>query len=153
MIGVRIGGLLATSLVVVASAASSQEQKLRWNGFYAGINAGAVGANNQVVKSASESATGGLSTALNLGFFPLNSAPNNGFIGGAQAGYMMMPAIGLVLGGETDMQYINAQTTVASSPFTYAAGSSSPRRSSSRATSSAAASTTGSRHLFEERST
>ncbi len=46
----------------------------------------------------------------------LSAAPNNGFIGGARAGYSRTFSEGLVLAAETDMQWVNATTTVASSP-------------------------------------
>ncbi len=99
------------------ASSSPQAQSVRWDGFYAGVNAGVSTINDALTISTSESTTGGLATAQTLGFFPLRTAPNSGFIGGVQAGYGRMIFDGIYVGGETDFQWLSAQTTVASSPI------------------------------------
>jgi outer membrane immunogenic protein len=111
---VAAGTAFALSALTFASA--SQAQSNRWDGFYAGINAGVSTANDGMTISARENAIGGLATAQNLGFMPLKTAPNSGFIGGVQAGYGRIFLDGVYVGAETDFQWLNATTAVGSSP-------------------------------------
>jgi outer membrane immunogenic protein len=111
----RLAGAIMAGLFVVGLTMSAQAQTTRWTGFYAGLNAGVTSANSWVTKTAYQNAPGGLGTALALGYLPLSSAPNNGFIGGAQVGYSRM-LYDFVVGAETDFQWVSASTTVGSSP-------------------------------------
>ena len=114
---------MLTKVVVCAAAAwamstsaQAQTPTTRWDGFYAGVNLGGITPNNGLRTSTYENATGGLNTAQRLGFFPLTTASNDGFLGGIQAGYNR--SIGwVVLGAETDFQIMSATTTTASSPI------------------------------------
>lgn len=114
--GRRVAAGTAFALSALAFASASQAQSNRWDGFYAGINAGVSTANDGLRVSTRESAPGGLATGQNLGFFPLKTAPNSGFIGGVQAGYGRIFLDGVYVGAETDFQWLNATTATASSP-------------------------------------
>jgi outer membrane immunogenic protein len=116
----KLGRIVAAGAAFALSAFTfvfaAQAQSNRWDGFYAGINAGVSTANDALTISTSQSSPGGLASAQFLGFYPLKTAPNGGFIGGVQAGYGRVFFDGLYIGGETDIQWLNASTTVASSP-------------------------------------
>lgn len=101
---------------VVSASAQAQTPTARWDGFYAGLNFGGITPNNGLRTSSYENAAGGLNSAQRQGFFPLNTASNDGVFGGAQIGYNR--SIGwVVVGGETDFQLMSATTTTASSPI------------------------------------
>jgi outer membrane immunogenic protein len=112
----RAAALLAVVTAAWAGSSAAEAQTPRWSGFHIGLNAGAVSANDRLSTQTNDSAAGGFATAQTLGFLPLSRAPNNGFLGGAQAGYSWS-FDGIVLGGETDFQFLGASTTVAASPI------------------------------------
>ncbi|HYD07839.1 MAG TPA: outer membrane beta-barrel protein [Reyranella sp.] len=120
MFSSKLGRFLAAGTAFALSAfgfvSKPQAQSNRWDGFYAGINAGVSTANDALTNSTQQNSVGGLATAQQLGFLPLKTAPNSGFIGGVQAGYGRILFDGFYVGGETDFQWLNASTTVASSP-------------------------------------
>ena len=107
--------MAGASFVLAAFFVSSspQSQSVGWDGFYAGVST----IDDALTITTSQSTPGGLATAQTLGFFPLRTAPNSGFIGGVQAGYDRMIFDGIYARGETDFQWLSAQTTVASSPI------------------------------------
>lgn len=96
--------------------AQTQAKARRWDGFYAGLNVGASTPENSLQKATYENALGGLDTARRAGFFPLNTARNEGVMAGAQVGYNRSIGWG-VFGAETDFQWMSATTTTASSPI------------------------------------
>jgi outer membrane immunogenic protein len=95
MKSIGIASLAAAALLAVPLAASAQTNN-RWEGFYAGLNAGGIWS--------STAATIGENNTVG-GF----NGSGSGFMGGAQAGYnyLLGPVL---LGGEVDFQG-STQTT------------------------------------------
>jgi outer membrane immunogenic protein len=85
-----IGVIVAAAAALVATPLAAQQANSKWEGFYAGVNAGGLWQSTSA--SISENNTGG-------GF----SGNGSGFIGGVQAGYnyLLGPVL---LGGEIDFQ-------------------------------------------------
>src|SRR5438105_2279371 len=75
---------VASSFASVAQTQGQAQTSSRWEGFFVGVNAGYLAANDTLTKYASETGPGGLSTGRQLGLFPINNITNNGFIGGGQ---------------------------------------------------------------------
>nr|WP_026597438.1 outer membrane beta-barrel protein [Methylobacterium sp. 77] len=130
MVGLMTGTVAAADLPRRASPPPfvALVPNFSWTGFYAGLQAGYAFTDDQTIRTAATSGTGGGADFFiqRLGIGSVSSR-QQGFVAGGQAGYnfQLTPGSGFVLGVETDIAYTDLDRTKRiSGPLFGAAGGS-----------------------------